>query len=37
MWNLEKSYRWTSLQGRDRDTDEENKPMDTKGGKWWGG
>ena len=29
----------TSLQGRNRDTDVENKRMDTKGGKqgwWWG-
>ena len=36
MWNLEKWYRWTGLQGRNRDTDVENKHMDTKGGKWWG-
>ena len=36
MWNLEKRYRWTSLQGRNRDTDVENKRMDTKGGKWRG-
>ena len=37
MWNLEKWYRWTSLQGRNRDTDVENKHMDTKGerGGWW--
>ena len=35
--DLEKLYRWTGLQGRNRDTDEENKRMDTKGGKWWGG
>ena len=33
MWNLEKWYRWTGLQGRNRDTDLENKHMDTKGGK----
>ena len=32
MWNLEKWYRWTGLQGRNRDTDVENKHMDTKGG-----
>ena len=32
MWNLEKWYRWTSLQGRNRDTDVESKRMDTKGG-----
>ena len=25
MWNLGKWYRWTSLQGRNRDTDVENK------------
>ena len=33
MWNLEKWCRWTGLQGRNRDTDVENKGMDTKGGK----
>ena len=33
MWNLEKWYRWTGFQGRNRDTDVENKCMDTKGGK----
>ena len=45
MWNLEKWYRWTSLQGRNKDTDVdvENKRMDMKGGKrgaeggWEGG
>ena len=37
MWNLEKWYRWTSLQGRNRDTDVENKCMDPKGGKWGSG
>ena len=37
MWNLEKWYSWTGLQGRNRDTDVEDKRMDTKGGKWgWG-
>ena len=36
MWNLEKWYRWTGLQGRNIDTDVENKPMDTKGGKGGG-
>ena len=25
------------MQGRNRDTDVENKCMDTKWGKWWGG
>ena len=34
MWNLEKWYRWTGLQGRSRGTDIENKRVDTKGGKW---
>ena len=34
MWNLEKQYRSTSLQGRNRDRDIEKKRMDTKGG--WG-
>ena len=33
MWNLEKWYRWTGLQGRNWDTDVENKCMDTKGEK----
>ena len=38
MWNLEKWYRWTGLQGRSWDTDVQNKRMDTKGGKLrWGG
>ena len=31
MWNLEKWYRWSYLQSRNRDTDIENKCMDTKG------
>ena len=40
MWNLEKRYRRTGLQGRNTDTDAENKRMDTKWGKrgaggWW--
>ena len=33
MWNLEKWYRSTGLQDRNRDTDVGNKCMDTKGGK----
>ena len=37
MWNLEKWYKGTGLRGRNRDTDVENKHMDTTGGKWWGG
>ena len=37
MWNLEKWYRSTCLQGRNRATDVENKRMDTKGGKAAGG
>ena len=32
MWNLEKWYRWTGLQGRNRHKDVENKRIDTKGG-----
>ena len=37
MWNLEIWYRCTGLQGRNRDTDVENKHMDSKGrwGRWW--
>ena len=31
MWNLEKWYRLTYLKSRNRDTDIENKCMDTKG------
>ena len=31
MWNLEKWYRWTYLQSRNRDTDIKNKCMDTEG------
>ena len=31
-WNLEKWYRWTYLQNRNKDTDVENKGMDTKVG-----
>ena len=37
MWNLEKWYRWTGLEGRNCDTDVENKSMGTKGGKRLGG
>ena len=33
MWNLERWYRWTCLQSRNRDTDVENKRMDTEVGK----
>ena len=32
MWNLEKWYKRTSLQGRNSDTDVEKKHMDTKRG-----
>ena len=39
MWNLEKWYRSSYLQSRNRDTDVENKCMDTKGegagGRTW--
>ena len=31
MWNLEKFHRCSYLQSRNRDTDIENKGMDTKG------
>ena len=31
IWNLEKWYRSTGLQGRNRDTNVEKKHMDTKG------
>ena len=37
MWNLEKWYRLTGLQCRNRDTDVENKCMDTKWEKLQGG
>ena len=37
IWNLEKWYRWTSLQGRNRYTDVQNKHMDTKGERVGGG
>ena len=30
-WNLETLYRWTCLQGRNRDTDVENGRVDTAG------
>ena len=33
MWNLEKWYRWTYLQSRNRDTDVENKHMDATGSR----
>ena len=33
MWNLEKWYLGSYLQSRSRDTDEENKYIDTKVGK----
>ena len=31
IWNLEKWYRWSYLQSRNKNTDVENKPMYTKG------
>ena len=31
MWNLEKWYRWTYLQSRNRDRDVENGDMATRG------
>ena len=37
MWNLEKWYRWTSFQGRIRDTDVEKKTYGHQGEKVVGG
>ena len=34
IWNPEKWHRWTYLQGRNRDTNTENKRMDSKGAGW---
>ena len=31
IWNLERWYWWTFLQGSNGDTDIENKPLDTEG------
>ena len=31
MWHIEKWYRWTYLQSRDRDIDVDKQLMDTKG------
>ena len=36
MRNLKKWYKWTYLQNRNRDTDVENKCMDTKVGRGGG-
>ena len=36
MWNLEEWDRYSYLQNRNRDTDIENKGMDTKGEKQLG-
>ena len=33
MWNLEKCYQWTYLQGRNRDADVENRYVDMERGK----
>ena len=35
MWNLEKWYRWTYFQGRNRDADIENRYVDMRGRGWW--
>ena len=35
MWHIEKWYWWTYLQDRNRDTDIENKHMDTKRERGW--
>ena len=37
IWTLEKWYRSSYVQSRNRDTDIENKCMDTKGERGWGG
>ena len=37
IWNLEKWYRWTYLQGGNRDADIENKHVDTGEGVGRGG
>ena len=34
MWNLEKWYRWSYLQSRNRDIAVENKYTDTNEGRW---
>ena len=34
MWNLEKWYRRSYLQNRNRDTDVQNKLNGCEGGKW---
>ena len=36
VWNIEKWYRWTYLQNRNRVTDLENKRMNTKEGRGFG-
>ena len=36
MWNLEKWDQWSYLQSRNRDTDVENKCMDTETESWGG-
>ena len=35
IWNLEKCYRWTYLQGSSGDTDIENRLMDMGVGRGW--
>ena len=35
MWNIEKWYRWTYLQGRNRDTDQGKRLVDTGLGGGW--
>ena len=35
MWNLERWCRWTYLQNRNRNTEVEDKYMDTEGWGWW--
>ena len=35
MWNLEKCYRSSYLQNRNKETDADNKCMDIKAGRGW--
>ena len=35
IWNLEKWYWWSDLQGRNRDSDTETRPVDSRGRRGW--
>ena len=35
IWNLEKWYWWTNLQGRNRDSDTESRLVDSRGRRGW--